>query len=555
MKRLLFLLAILAAAPLLAQPPAPIYKIEFDPNRDVALFDQNDAGVKGLFVKVRFSITIEGAAPDDPNTQYKIIVEENGNKVHEDDVPRPTPTEDLSVVLAMDTSGSMTEHGRMDKARAAAEFFLKRLPAKADCGLILFDHEIRLELPPGIDRQPALEAVSNVQPRGGTAFLDAAAQGIAMLDKMPSFKQRYVVLMTDGVDLNSTTSLRDVIQQAKAAKVRILTIGIGEPGRQEKVSTVLVLDQSGSMNAPAGANEKSPKMQALHRAASRFVAIMPTTGSASILPFSSLVGQPSEFTNNRSSLIARIQSLKPEGETAVLDATYAGICTLDASGRPGKRAVVAMTDGVDNCSRRRVAEVVARAKEANIAVYTLGFGRDGELDERLLRTLAERTGGRYYRARDEKSLLDIFENLSIQLHDDGIDEIALTQLAQQTGGQYFPVKNIGELRLILEKVTEAIQHKQYEVTFLSLRQTRDGTHRLVNIKLVRRTGELASNNASGLVTFGGDQVLQAKASSYQTRGLVVAEMHPLVYLALLIGVGVLLLLPSIARILPGERRG
>ena len=106
----------------------------------------------------------------------------------------------------------------------------------------------------------------------------------------------------------------------------------------------------------------------------------------------------------------------------------------------------------------------------------------------------------------------------------------------------------------VERVTETIQHKQYEVTFPSLIQKRDGTHRLVNIKLVRRTGELASNTAGGMVVFGGDQVLQTKASSYQTRGLVVAEMHPLVYLVLLIGIGVLLLLPAMVRNFPGAKR-
>jgi VWFA-related protein len=547
----------LAAAPLLGQPPATFhYKIDFDPNRDVTLLDQKtDGGAKGLFVKVRFSITVEGAAPDDPNTQYKILVEENGHKVHEDDVPRPTPVEDLSVVLAMDTSGSMNEHGRMEKARAAAEFFLNRLPKKADCGLILFDHEIRSELPPKADRKPLLKAVGAIQPRGGTAFLDAGARGIAMLAKLPPVKQRYLVLMTDGVDINSKTPLPEVIKQARAANVRILTIGIGEPGRQEKVSTVLVLDQSGSMRAPADREERKPKIQALHRAASRFVEIMPTTGSASILPFSSLVGLPSEFTNDRPSLIARIKLLRPEGETALLDATYAGIGTLDASRRPGKQVVVAMTDGIDNSSRRRLPEVIDRAKEAKVPVYTLGFGREGEVDQRLLKTLAEETGGRYYHARNEKSLLEIFENLSIQLHDDGIDEIALTQLAQQTGGQYFPVKNIGELELILQRVTETIQHKEYEITFPSLSQKRDGTHRLVNIKLVRRTGEVASNTAGGVVVFGGDQVLQTKVSSYQTRGLVVAEMHPLVYLIMLLGIGMLLLLPAIVRSIGNGRHG
>jgi VWFA-related protein len=545
-RRVLLLLILVAAAPLLAQPATVNYKIDFDPTRDVTLLDQNEAGVKGLFVKVRFSITVEGSAPDDPTTQYKILVEENGHKVHEDDVPRPSPVEDLSVVLAMDTSGSMTEHGRMEKARAAGEFFLNRLPAKADCGLILFDHEIRTELPPKIDRKPLLKAVSEVEPRGGTAFLFAAARGIEMLAAAPSHKHRYVVLMTDGVDLNSSIALADVIKKAREANVRLITIGIGEPGKQEKVSTVLVLDQSGSMSAPADRVEKTPKIKALHRAASRFIAIMPTTAAASILPFSSLVGLPSEFSNDRRSLIERIKLLKPEGETALLDATYAGVATLDASGRLGKRAVIAMTDGIDNSSRRRVGEVVLRAKEADVAVYTLGFGREGEIDPRLLKTLAEQTGGRYYHARDEKSLLEIFENLSIQLHDDGIDEIALTQLAQQTGGQYFPVKDIAELKLILERVTETIQPRNYKVIFPSLSQKRDGTHRLVNIKLVRRTGELVSNT-TGMVVDGGEQVLQTKGSGYQTRGLVVAEMHPLVYLVLLLGVGVLLLLPSMGR--------
>lgn len=547
------MLASLVILALLNQPPTAQYKIDFDPTRDVALLDQH-AGADGLFVKVRFSIQVEGAGPDDPNVQYKIVIEENGHKVHEDDVPRPTPTEDLSVVLAMDTSGSMSESGRMDKARVAADYFLRRLPTKADCGLILFDHEIREVIPPGLDREPLRRAVKDVEPRGGTAFLDAAARGIQMLAAAPASKQRYLVLATDGVDLNSTNSLAGVIQQAKAARVRIITIGIGEPGKQEQVNTVLVLDQSGSMVDPADTAEKTPKMKALHTAASRFAQIMPTTGWVSILPFSTLVGQPSDFTNNRTSLVRRIQSLRPRGETALLDATYAGVATLDAADRPGRRAVIAMTDGIDNASRRRVKEVVDRATEAKVAVYTLGFGRDGELDKQLLSSLADQTGGRSYHARNEKSLLEIFENLSIRLHEDGIDEISLRKLAADTGGQYFPAKDVAGLKLTLERVTEAIQRKDYEVTFPSLVQKRDGTNRRVAIKLVRRTGELASNVSEGTVRFGNEVEITSTRASYQTRGLVVAEMHPLVYLVLLAGLCGLLVLPAYVRGLGGERR-
>src|SRR2546421_637273 len=161
-----------------------------------------------------------------------------------------------------------------------------------------------------------------------------------------------------------------------------------------------------------------------------------------------------------------------------------------------------MTDGSDNSSRRRVEEVIERAKEAEVPLYMLGFGRAGELDTEVMKRMAEETNGRFYHAVSERSLLEIFENLSIQLHDDGIDEISLRELAQKTSGQYHPVKNIRDLDIILEKVAQAIQHKDYEITFPSLLQKRDGTRRLVSLKLVRRSGEVASNTAGGFVQFG-----------------------------------------------------
>ena len=185
----------------------------------------------------------------------------------------------------------------------------------------------------------------------------------------------------------------------------------------------------------------------------------------------------------------------------------------------------------------------------------LGFGRDGEIDAKTMQRLANETGGRYYHARDEASLMEIFENLSIQLHDDGVDEISLKRLAQETGGQYYAVADVGRLRLALEQISEALQHKTYEVVFPSLIQKRDGTRRMVSLKLVRRTGEAVSNTVGGVISVGGEQVLQAKESDYQTRGLVLAEMHPFVYVLLLVGMGLLLVLPSMTGILSGARRG
>ena len=509
------------------------YRIEFDSGRDVTMHDKDEkSGKEGLFITVRFTISVEGDAAQEPGADYKIVIKEDGRRVGEEDVPRPAPSEDLSVVLAIDTSGSMKEHGRMAQAKSAAGIFLDKLPRKADCGLILFDHEMRPPvLPPTLDRAPLLAEIRKVEPRGGTAYLDAAAKGIDMLKGSRRNHERALVILTDGIDLNSAVSLEGVIQQARQTRVRVYTIGIGEPGKLEQVSSALVLDHSGSMQAPAEDQESTPKIKALHGAASRFVSIMPSTGRTTLIPFNTTVGAPQPFSNDKAALQRAIKSLLPEGETALFDATYAAIATLEADGTKGKRAVVAMTDGVDNSSRRRVDEVIERAKEAKIPLHMLGFGRKGELDEKTMQEMATQTGGKFYHATNEKALLEIFENLSIQLHDDGIDEATLTKLAHETGGQYYPAKDVQDLKLILEQVTQTIQKKKYEVTFASPRQVRDGTARNVTLHLVNRSGEIIAEKGAG----------------YQTHGVVPAEMNHFVYLGLLAIIGVLIVVPSMMK--------
>lgn len=542
--------------PLFAQS-TPLYRIDFNPNQDVQLLDKDEHGNAGLFINVRFTITLEGSAKleDLAGADYKLKIEEDGHFMAERDVPRPKAVENLSAVLALDTSGSMKERNRMVQAKSAAQEFLKRLPGRADCGLILFDHEIRQPvLPPAADRGGLLQQIMAVEPRGGTAYLDAAFHGIGMLAKVSSGREKAVVVMTDGVDLNSQTPLGLVISEALKNKVRIYTIGIGEPGKQERVNTVLVLDRSGSMKPPADELDIVSKIQALHRAGKRFVEIMPSTGFATIIPFSTEVGRPKAFRNDRAELIKLIEELEPGGETALFDAVYAAIGTLEADGSPGKRAVVAMTDGVDNSSRRRVEEVIERANEARIPLYLLGFGREGELDQKTMQRMAAATNGRYYHAKNQQALLDIFENLSIELHDDGIDELALKKLAGDTGGFYYPAKDVNQLKLILEQVSEQITQKRYDVTFKSRRQVNDGTARNVALKLVRR-GEVVSNPAGGKIE-GTEQVVTTAKGGYQVHGVVVAELNHLVYLGILLVICLLIALPAmLSRVAGATARG
>ncbi len=567
MSRILSVLAVcllLAALPGLAQQgdkgkKIP-YEIQFDPDQDLVQHDKDEHGRAGVFLTVRFGIKRVGKGPDEPGVVYKVILEEEGVKRFEFDVPKAqvVATDDLVVMLAMDTSGSMMEFRRMEQTRTAATIFVKALPAKAECGLALFNHEVYKKLKPSRERDELQRLIANAQPSGGTAYLDATDKCVELVKDFVG-KQKAVVLITDGVDINSRIDQEEVIKRAVAANVKVYTIGIGKPGKQEPVTSVLVLDRSGSMKLPAKDGEKLTKIDALKGAAVRFVNSVSQSKRCAILDFGDAPNAASEFTNDKKKLQDLIHKLKAEGETCLFDAIYDGIATLEAE-EPLRQAeetqknpkqkvikarqvVVALTDGIDNKSRRRAEEVIQRAKEANIPLYILGFGQAGvpgkadELDIAAMTRMAKETGGEFYHADNEAKLIQLFEDLATKIHDDGIDEIALKRLALATGGKYYAAEDVKQLQFILEKVTQEIKSESITITktFGSVRQVRDGLPRRVGIYLVKRVGEKEEKLGGG------------KTAVTLTRSIVIAQMDHLIYLFFLAILGTLIALPAMLR--------
>jgi VWFA-related protein len=490
------------------------------------------AGRRALFVTVQFKIQQQGKAVTDVPAE-QIVVEEDGRRVTDLEIFQPR-ARDLTTVLAIDVSGSMREHGKMNEAKQAAQTFLDRLDPKSDSGLILFDHELRLQEPPARDkaryaahRAELRRHIDGASPGGGTAYLDAVSEAVRMLKGASG--RRAVVVLTDGVDLSSQRTLEQVIAEAKAAEVPVYTLGIGEPGKNESVTTILVLDHSGSMRAKANDADRGSKMQALHVAASRFVDLMRPGAKTTLLPFSSRVETPGPFTTDKVDLKKKIQDLRPAGGTLLYDATYAGIETLVAGRPPGKKAVVVLTDGKDESpgSRHSAEEVIARAKEAGVPLHLLGLGRRREINEPIMRKMAQETGGTYHHAETQQKLFEIFENLSIELHDDGIDEASLKRLAAETGGSYHPARNVSELQLIYSRLADELQ-TTYVVTFPSQRSSHDGTARGIDVSLWR----------------GGTRISQGGSVDYNVRGVVVPEMDHAVYLGFLAVLALLLALPA-----------
>jgi Ca-activated chloride channel homolog len=83
-----------------------------------------------------------------------------------------------------------------------------------------------------------------------------------------------------------------------------------------------------------------------------------------------------------------------------------------------RRAVILLTDGVDNASSRKIDEAIDRAWRAGVVIYTIGIGdrfRFEGVREDILRRLSEETGGRAYFPHGPDELLDNFRQVESEL--------------------------------------------------------------------------------------------------------------------------------------------
>src|SRR5262249_25485488 len=163
----------------------------------------------------------------------------------------------------------------------------------------------------------------------------------------------------------------------------------------------------------------------------------------------------------------------------------------------------------------------------------LGLGQPNEINEDVMKKMAKETGGDYYYAGSQKKLIELFETLSIELHDDGIDEESLRKLAGKTGGKYLHVEGAGKLSVAFLELADEVQNT-YKVTYSwpeSSAQFRDdGRARRVDVKVVRG-GRVISKTSQG--------------ADYVVRRLAAPQMNYAVYLVFLGGLGLLVAIPAV----------
>lgn len=143
------------------------------------------------------------------------------------------------VIFVLDTSGSMNEDAKIEKAKAALRHGVNTLNAKDRFNIVSFageDHLLNESLLQGNDdgKRQAREFIDRMKATGGTNINDALLSAFKQVNPSgksePGERTQMIVLITDGQPTVGETQpkrILDNIRQANKTQIRLFTFGVG----------------------------------------------------------------------------------------------------------------------------------------------------------------------------------------------------------------------------------------------------------------------------------------------------------------------------------------
>ena len=229
---------------------------------------------------------------------------------------------------------------------------------------------------------------------------------------------------------------------------------------KEGIAIMMVVDTSGSMQALdlSTSDQEKTRLQAVQDVFDEFVlggggALAGRPDDAiGLVSFAGYADTACPLTLDHENLVAIARNLnivtsQAEDGTAIGDALGLAVERLRESTAQSRIALL-LTDGVHNAGVESPVAAAELARSQGIKVYTIGAGTTGlapvrvkdpftgrptlrsmpvEVDEETLKEVAERTGGRFFRATDAAGLTAVYEE---------IDRLERTRIAEDRYRQY-----------------------------------------------------------------------------------------------------------------------
>lgn len=199
----------------------------------------------------------------------------------------------------------------------------------------------------------------------------------------------------------------------------------------EGIDIVLAVDVSASMLAK---DLKPDRLEATKEVAIEFIKGRPND-RIGVVVYAGESYTKTPITTDETISLRAIESIKFDGILENGTAIGMGLATAVNRLKDSKalsRVIILMTDGVNNSGFLDPKIASELAVEYGIKVYTIGIGTNGnalspaqiigknrfryammpvEIDEKLMKQIASETGGKYYRATNNKKLKEIYEEI------------------------------------------------------------------------------------------------------------------------------------------------
>lgn len=220
-----------------------------------------------------------------------------------------------------------------------------------------------------------------------------------------------------------------------------------EDGTEQKVtqfanedaplSIGLLVDTSGSMGDKIGTSRQ---------AVAQFLKTMNAHDEDFLIKFGDRAELATGFTEHADEIQSKLDSVEPQGLTALLDAVYLGLREMKSAKNP-RKALLIVSDGGDNNSRYTEKQIENLVREADVQIYSMGvFGplpylgiSGAELSgPHLLSELSEQTGGRSFAAANDSALPSIATRIGIELRNQYV--LAYSPTNQNRDGKYRKVQ-------------------------------------------------------------------------------------------------------------------
>lgn len=198
------------------------------------------------------------------------------------------------------------------------------------------------------------------------------------------------------------------------------------------VDIVMAIDVSGSMLAK---DLKPNRMEALKRVAADFVQERPND-RIGLVVYASEAYTKTPVTSDKAIILDAINSIKYDN--VLQDGTGIGMGLATAVNRlkdsqAKSKVIILLTDGVNNSGFIEPETASDIAKQYGIKVYTIGIGTNGmamfpyavapngeflfqmmkvEIDEQLMKNIAKKTEGQYFRATSNSKLAEIYNSIN-----------------------------------------------------------------------------------------------------------------------------------------------